>query len=335
MGAFDKGFGVDLITSWFCVLLSGVGLTQAVRYFAKFSNDSLIKKALVGVVLFSLFLGVAAQCADSYTQVVTDWGNPTAFTIVTWPPSVAIFCTTFIGFIVDQFLIHRFYGLSKNIWVTVVLTLLNLFSLIMGLLIMQFFASRVGRAISLTELDNKLAPLTDIGSIINVVTDVGIAACLVWALRGLKTSFKSTNQLIQHIIAVSIQNGCTTSVMSIGGMVAHIVAPATKIDDFFFGLLGPLYLFTLLSNLTLPSHQSAPVPTSHGWSSNKNPASENGQVLFGGVHVRRSVITTAGTSTDFEAAYDDATVRDTSEDVAAGRKESEDPSSVNQNAEKI
>ncbi|KAJ7185239.1 hypothetical protein C8R46DRAFT_1059850 [Mycena filopes] len=333
MGAYDNGFGVDLITTWFCSLLAGVGLTQAVRYFAKFPNDILFKKGLVGVVLFLLFLEVAMECASSYTMkdelLTSSTGNPTAFTIVY---AGAILCTSVIAFIVDQFLIHRFYGLSKNIWVAIILSLFNLVSFVMGLIIVQFFASKVGSTISLAELHDTVTPVTTALSTMSVVTDVTIAASLVWTLRGMKTSFKNTNQLIQHIVAISIQNGCTTSAVAIAGMVAQLVAPATRIDDFFFGLLGPLYLLTVLSNLTL--RESA--PPSSGWSSSGEiGGSRNNQLPFGGVHVRRSVTTTGGTSTDFGAAYDDTTVRGTSDDVEAGRKEFEDASSADQNAEKI
>ncbi|KAJ7160212.1 hypothetical protein C8R46DRAFT_364804 [Mycena filopes] len=196
MGAYDNGFGVDLITSWFCALLAGVGLTQAVRYFPKFPNDIQFKKCLVALVLFPLFLEVAMQCTASYISVVTNWGNPTAFTVVIWPCAGGILCTSVVAFIVDQFLIHRFYGLSKNIWVAIILSLFNLVSFVMGLIIVQFFASKVGRTISLAELHDTVTPVTTVLSIMSVVTDVTITASLVWTLRGMKTSFKTTNQYI-------------------------------------------------------------------------------------------------------------------------------------------
>ncbi|KAJ7185232.1 hypothetical protein C8R46DRAFT_1287627 [Mycena filopes] len=320
MGAYDKGFGVSLIATWLSTLLAGVALTHAVHYFAKFSNDIVFKKGLVGVVLFLLFLGLATECAETYLDVVTHWGNPVALFVVPWPRLVSVPCISLIAFIVDQFLIHRFYALSKNIWITIILSLLNLVSLVMGFVVLQLFASSVGQTLTPAEL-RRLVPLTDVWASCTGVTDVAIAACLVWTLRGMKTSFSGTTELIHHIMAVSIQNGCTTSALAIAGLVADKIAPDTNVVFVFYYTLGPMYLFTLLSNLTL--RPSAPVAVS-SWSSNTNPVSRPGQ---GGVHVRRSVATTGGASTiDAEASggdYTESTVRGTSDDIEAGGKESQ------------
>ncbi|KAJ7164251.1 hypothetical protein C8R46DRAFT_1192983 [Mycena filopes] len=332
MGAYDKGFGATLIATWLATLLAGVALTHAVHYFAKFSNDVLFKKALVGVVLFLLFLGLATECAETYLDVVTNWGNPVALYIVPWPRLVSIPCLSLLGFIVNEFLIHRFYVLSRNIWIAIILSLFNLVSLVMGFIILQLFASSLGQPLTLAEF-HRLEPLATVWGASSVVADVTIAASLVWALRGMKTSFKGTAQLIHHIMAVSIQNGCTTSVMSIGGLIANNLGAGTGINYVFYYTIAPLYLLTLLSNLTLRG--SAPVPVSHGWSSNTNPASRNGQ---SGVYVQRSVLTTGGTSmaTDVEASrgeYAESTVRGTSDDIEAAGKES--ATYQPQNAEKL
>ncbi|KAJ7185198.1 hypothetical protein C8R46DRAFT_374517 [Mycena filopes] len=312
MGAYDDGFGVTLIATWLATLLAGVGLTHAVHYFAKFSNDIFFKKALAGVVLFLLFLELGMECAETYLDVVTYWGNPAALYVVSWPRSVSIPCISLIGFIVDQFLIHRFYAVSKNIWITLILSMCNLVSLVLGLIITQIFAGHIGKSFTPAEL-RKILPLSDVWSSSSAVTDVAITASLVWVLRGMKTSFKDTNQLIQHITAVSIQNGCTTSAVAIGGLVANKLAPETSICYAFYYTIGPLYLLTLLSNLTL--RESAPVPVNQGWSSYVDPASRN--------DLQRSVPTTgrASMTTDVEASRGedaDSTVRGTSDDIEAG-----------------
>ncbi|KAJ7185231.1 hypothetical protein C8R46DRAFT_1342547 [Mycena filopes] len=328
MGTFDNAFGVALVGTWLATILAGVGLTQAVRYFAKFPNDILFKKALVGVVLFLLFLELAMECAEIYLRVVTGWGNPIAFTRVTWPLAIVIPCTFLIGGIVNQFLVYRFYGLSNNIWVAGVLSLLNLASFVVGIYTVVLFASKVGQTVTLAELNEHIAPATFAWSIVSVVADFGIAGSLVWTLRGMRTSYKDTNQLIQHITAVCIQNGLSTSAMTLGGTIAHSVAPATKIDDFFLSLVGPLYLVTLLSNLTL--RDSAPL--SRGWaSSGQIITSHNSKIVFEGVQVPPTGVP----STDLEATSDGTTIRGTSDDVGTGARESEDRICACQNAEKI
>ncbi|KAJ7185238.1 hypothetical protein C8R46DRAFT_1185042 [Mycena filopes] len=230
---------VALVGTWLATLLVAAGFTQAVRYFAKFPNDILFKKTLVGVVLFLLLLGLWMECAEVYLRVVTNWGNPIAFTIVV---AVGIPCTFLIGGIVNQFLVHRFYGL---------------------LVVLQLFARKIDKTVTLAEFTDQIAPLTSASSGISVVTDFAIAGSLVWTLRGMRTSFKDTNQCIQisfpshesrridatfrhiqHIVALCIQNGCTTSAMSFGSLIAQIVSPTTAIDGFFLNTVGPLYLLT-------------------------------------------------------------------------------------------
>ncbi|KAJ7160213.1 hypothetical protein C8R46DRAFT_1194622, partial [Mycena filopes] len=183
MGAYDKGFGVTLIATWLSTLLAGVALTHAVHYFAKFSNDVLFKKAL---------------------DVVTHWGNPVALYVVPWPRAVSLPCISLIAFIVDQFLIHRFYVLSKNIWIMIILSMPNLVSVdrlsseathVNNLILSSSWVSspcNSSRATSGRHSADlrKLVPLTDVWASCTGVTDVAIAACLVWTLRGMKTSFK-------------------------------------------------------------------------------------------------------------------------------------------------
>ncbi|KAJ7176973.1 hypothetical protein C8R46DRAFT_1346888 [Mycena filopes] len=341
MGAYDNGFGVTLIATWLATLLAGVGLTHAVHYFVKFSNDPLYKRALVGVVLFLLFFGLAFECAKTYLNVVTYWGNPIVFEAVPFPistESFAIPCVSLIEFMVDQFLISRFYALrvdrltarllvanldtprSKIIWITVILTMLNLLSLAMSFVIVQILATHVGQPLTLAEL-HRLGYLSDVWDGTSAVKDVAIAASLIWTLRGMKTSFKGTTQFIQHIMVVSIQNGCITSAVSISGIIAKNLAPATGISFVFYFTIVPLNLLTLLSNLTLRA--SAPVPVSHDWSSNANPAFRNGQ---GGVHFQCPAATAGGAfmTTDTEASrgeYAESTVRGASDDIEAGEKE--------------
>ncbi|KAJ7185224.1 hypothetical protein C8R46DRAFT_375026 [Mycena filopes] len=321
MGAYDSGFGAGLIATWLTSLLLGVGFAQAFRYFRKFPNDNLFKKCIVALVLVLLVVASAMECAEMYMHVVRDWGKPMARTVHTWPPLVFVICNTLTGNIVNQFLVHRFYAVSKNLWMTLILCLLNLGSLVMSLIGLSLLANYVDGTATSAET-RRIIPVSAVWTSISVIADVAIALSLVWTLRGMQTSFRGSTQLIQHIIAVSIQNGCTTSACAIATLIANVLVPENKVDELFYFLTGPLYLLTLLSNLTLRESAQA----SRGWSSYETNMSRNSHVAFGGVHVHRSVITDSDTSNDSEAAreeeYDDSTVRGTSDDVEAARRES-------------
>ncbi|KAJ7185303.1 hypothetical protein C8R46DRAFT_376253 [Mycena filopes] len=227
MSSYVVGFGNALIATWLTILFCGVAFTQAVHYFARFPDDTLIRKSLVGVVVFLLVFTQAMECAETYQRLVTEWGDPAAFEVQSWRPGVFLVSGSLTAFIVDQFLIHRFYTVSNNMWIAVVLSLLNLVSLVMGILALQIFVSVVGGRFN-PEAIEKIKPFSIVWGTTSAVTEVSIAACLVWTLRGMKMLFKETTQLIHHIMAVSVQNGCTTSLVSIAGMIASLVAPSSK-----------------------------------------------------------------------------------------------------------
>ncbi|KAJ7765310.1 hypothetical protein B0H16DRAFT_416077 [Mycena metata] len=300
MGAYDSVFGVGLIATWLTSLLFGICVIQAIHYLRDFPNDILLKRSIL-VVVFVLETGaVATQCAGIFLQTVTYWGNPESFVITFWPAPVSVLCDSLVGFIVNTFLIHRFYAVSKNLIIALILLVFNLGTFTASLFFLRLLANQVGKVATPATLQ-LFVPASTAWGAAGVVTDVCIAASLVWTLRGMKTTFEDTTQLIQHIMAVSIQNGCTTSAFAIAGMVANIIVPASNIDDLFFYLVGPLYLLTLLSNLTL--RQSA--PGAGTWSSSDGTTdtvdSDTG-ITFGGVHVHRSVTMARAASEDIEGA---------------------------------
>ncbi|KAJ7765327.1 hypothetical protein B0H16DRAFT_1796763 [Mycena metata] len=312
---YDSVFGVGLIATWLTSLLFGICVIQAIHYLRDFPNDILLKRSIL-VVVFVLETGaLATQCARMYLQTVTYWGNPESF-VITAP--VSVLCSSLLGFIVNTFLIHRFYAVSKNLIVAVILFVFNLGTFVASLFFLRLLVNQVGKIATPATLQSFIpaatawgaagavtgvslpSPLLDV-SRTDDSTDVCIATSLVWTLRGMKTTFKDTTELLQHIMAISIQNGCTTSAFSIAGMIANIVVPATNIDDLFFYLVGPLYLLTFLSNLTL--RQSA--PGARAWSSSEGTTdtvdSDTG-ITFGGVHVHRSVTMARAASEDIEGA---------------------------------
>ncbi|KAJ7185223.1 hypothetical protein C8R46DRAFT_1207408 [Mycena filopes] len=314
MGAYDRGFGAGLIATWLSSLLCGIALTQAVRYFAQFPNDILFKKVLVIVAGFLILLALVGDCAETYMRVVTDWGSPRAFISEIWPPVVYILCNALVAVIVNQFLIYRFYVVSKKLWVAISLSVLDLLSTITGLLLLRFVGETVAKTHTLGEIKKPMVLLT-LWTSTSAATDLAIAISLVWTLRGMKTSFKGTSQIIQHIMTISIQNGCTTSACSLAGMISNLLAPNSSIDDLFFLLMGPLYFLTLLSNLTLRT--STATSTSRGWSSYPPDVG----------NMTRGVPPDSGASNDCGASategYDDSTVRGTSDDVEAARSANE------------
>jgi hypothetical protein len=94
---------------------------QVVTLFRRYPNDPLILKA---VVLFSFIVDTActiAECATVYTYTVTFWGNPAGLANQIWAGPAYVFTTALSAAIVHAFLIFRFYTLSKQTALAVLL----------------------------------------------------------------------------------------------------------------------------------------------------------------------------------------------------------------------
>ncbi|KAJ7815506.1 hypothetical protein B0H14DRAFT_3878277 [Mycena olivaceomarginata] len=288
MGALDLGFDTSLIGSWLASILCGLAYAQAFAYFSNFPNDSWIRKALViASILFSL-VGLVGAYADVYFPCVTFWGNPSALLTETWAVPMYSVANTMQALTVDSYLISRFYSVSKNIFVSLLLALITLFAFVMALLAVFLFPG--------IENFDKVKPIVYIWVIAAVVADVAIATCLVWTLQAMKTNFKDTNRLIRHVSIISIQNGLATSVCAIAGMIATIFKIQSNVPAVFFFLLSPLYLITLLSNFNLRGNGKS---GSRTWSSSRNNNTNvpNTSIVINGIHVQRSAIVTVDATT--------------------------------------
>ncbi|KAJ6502863.1 hypothetical protein C8R47DRAFT_1107039 [Mycena vitilis] len=237
----DAAVGTSLIGTWLASFVLGFTIPQAYQYFSAFPNDTLLKKSLVASSLLFSFGGLIGEYANVYLQLVTFWGRP-ALVFTPWPIFLSNICNALVAFIVNAFLISRFYIISKNIGWTVVLCAMVLFVFAMSLLAVVQFTD--GENLRRAE---KNALITSISL---AVADFWIAASLIWTLLRMIRPFNGSRRIVRPIIIIALRNGCMTSLVTLAGMAA-VVARVGNVSSIFYYLLGPLYVLTLLSNLNL------------------------------------------------------------------------------------
>jgi hypothetical protein len=116
---------------------------QVVTLFRRYPNDPLILKA---VVLFSFIVDTActiAECATVYTYTVTFWGNPAGLANQIWAGPAYVFTTALSAAIVHAFLIFRFYTLSKQTALAVLLVCFALAAVSPNSCVLRTACSRV------------------------------------------------------------------------------------------------------------------------------------------------------------------------------------------------
>ncbi|KAF8218171.1 hypothetical protein K438DRAFT_19755 [Mycena galopus ATCC 62051] len=278
MGQRDTEFGTSLLGSWLGSLFCGVAFSQAYHYFSNFPNDTLLRKGFVTASLFFCVLGLVGEYVDVYKPTVTLWGNPAVLLDETWSVPLYTISNALVGIIVNSFLISRFYSLSKNILISVVLCLIALLAFIMA-----FISVLLYRGVANIQ---KALPLALVWTISSAVADVSIATSLVWTLRGMRSTSTDTNRLIRRVILIAIQNGCTTSLLAIGGMIASIILPNSNVAEVFLFQLGPAFVCTLLSNFNLREAGKS------GSRTQTNLPNLNTTIVIDGIHVLRTAIVT-------------------------------------------
>ncbi|KAJ7751407.1 hypothetical protein B0H16DRAFT_1548314 [Mycena metata] len=288
MGATDVEFGCALLGTWFASMFTGVAFSQAYHYLHQSPNDGPLRTGLVATLIILCCAAWGGQYAEMYFPTVADWGDLASLATESWATPFCTISNATAGVAVNTYLICRFYSVSKNIILALLLGLLNLFSFVMAFLAL-FMYGGVGQTRTLEDVQ-KVVPLTIVWTAACAMCDVAIAISLLWILGGMKTTFKDTDRLLYRVTVISVRNGCTTSLVSTGAMITTIIFPYSTIAKIFLYMLAPLYLMSLLSNLNLHgSRKSGSRPWSY---SRKNAFAGNANIVINGIHVQHTILTT-------------------------------------------
>ncbi|KAJ7302149.1 hypothetical protein DFH08DRAFT_978141 [Mycena albidolilacea] len=250
---YDDLIGSILIASWLSAMLYGVVVYKIWEYLCwdPASGDSRVRKWLLLCCTASSSIGMAAQLANVYYPTVNFWGNTMAIQKQYWPGPVYVIANSLTGAMVDAYLIQRVYRLSRMLWLALFLALCVLLGLAGGFMV----AATLTIAGDISSR-NKVLTAGLIWTFGTAAGDILIAAALIWKLITMRTSYKSTNSLIQRLVVGAIQTGSTTSTVAIAALVAYFIGGnRSNVPTAFHSLVAPLYMLTLLYNFNLRRHR--------------------------------------------------------------------------------
>ncbi|THU91829.1 hypothetical protein K435DRAFT_840840 [Dendrothele bispora CBS 962.96] len=115
-----------LIGTWIDVLLFAYEVTEIAKYFNRYPKDSLVLKVSVTVLLFVDFAAIIAMCAYTYLCGVTYWGKLDSLLKNYWPTAVHVILCCINTLLVQTFLIHRCWVLTKRWYIVIVALLCSL-----------------------------------------------------------------------------------------------------------------------------------------------------------------------------------------------------------------
>ncbi|KAI0084369.1 hypothetical protein BDY19DRAFT_534895 [Irpex rosettiformis] len=225
MNPAEAAHGPALIGIFINIFLFGIMLTQCFFYFTTYKKDSLWIKAYVLFLLFLDTLNCVLDIAWIYGDIILHFGDLDVISIANWKlqtdPAMAI-----IGTCCQLFFAWRVAVLTRNMWITALIVITAIVSMLGGL--------GVAIAITFVKFYKDFGKFDQVGAVWLVSTavcDVTIASTLTWYLRKHRTGFSHTDDVLNKIIRLTVQNGAITAVWAIIDLILFLTIFSTESNE--------------------------------------------------------------------------------------------------------
>ncbi|KAL5526905.1 hypothetical protein ACEPAF_8632 [Sanghuangporus sanghuang] len=243
--SFRDTFGSAYVGAMVMMILYGITCLQTYFFYIHYPNDDLFTKFLV-LSIWSLDTFHAVLVSHAmYFYLVSNYNSPLALQDHTWSLCLSLGVNVLIACIVQTFFTHKIHGLSgRNWWLTGPT----------AFMILAHFESTVGFFIKrafyrLPELKYIAALPFGIAS---VLSDIMITVALCYLLQNRKTSFRSTNELLNLLIIYAINRCLVVSILAVVEVIVFVLLPGTfwfLALDFVGLFVGFCYANSLLATL--------------------------------------------------------------------------------------
>ncbi|KAI0089826.1 hypothetical protein BDY19DRAFT_941020 [Irpex rosettiformis] len=225
------------------ILLYGIMMTQCFFYYSRYPGDKPWIKGLVTVLLCIDTVNSMFDIWWIYDTLILKFGDFQALETASW-----LFCTdpAIVGVtatIVQLFFAWRVKALTNNMWMVSIIVVTAMASIFGGL----------GTSIAIHMIPrwdefHKFQVVVIVWLICAAVCDILITVSLTWHLRRHRTGFAGTDDLLNRIIRLTVQNGLITAVWASTDLVAYL-ATTSGLHLAFNVPLAKLYTNSLMSSL--------------------------------------------------------------------------------------
>ncbi|KAJ6449744.1 hypothetical protein C8R45DRAFT_1128653 [Mycena sanguinolenta] len=262
----DANTGALLIGTWASSLLYMAELLQAVYYFRNFKNDSWKLKSYVALVFTIDTISAIGNYACVYLYTITHAGDFVYLTKQNWAVPLYIISTSFVGILVQSFLVVRYWRFTNNTTIVCFVSILILAMFVGGIysvLVVVLFPALKDR--------NKAWISGIVFFVTQVSADLIIAGALVRELMKAKSVFKGqqrrVNNTLNRLVLHTIQTGTATAVVAVLALVMLALLPSSSVVFLFpprflidyetnipVGIMytsGRVYVLNMLLNLNI------------------------------------------------------------------------------------
>ncbi|KAJ7708894.1 hypothetical protein B0H17DRAFT_1174192 [Mycena rosella] len=240
----NKVIGALMLGTFVNSMLYMLEILEVIKYYKGFPKDSKTIKACIFTLVLLDTTCTFAEWACIYLYGVLHWGDLSYLGYQNLVIPIYIYTSGIIGFIVQNFLISRYYKLTNRRAVCATLVLMST-------------AAEVGSVWCATQLSvvtdythrNVAVHSAILWLVSSAATDISIAAALVLQLHSVTSAFRETRSLIRRLIFHTIQTGSFTTAIAICVLVTYLTDTNANICVGFGFTLGRLYTLTMLFNL--------------------------------------------------------------------------------------
>ncbi|KAF8162754.1 hypothetical protein B0H34DRAFT_671914 [Crassisporium funariophilum] len=250
MGSSSKfNVGSLLLGSYVNMILFSLELVAAHEYFIRSKRSKRDRKFLKYTIAFDVFLDILGTFSACAVNVMA-WfhisyhGNDVAVTKFYWPFLLWRVTNAMGAFIFQGFMLYRYWKLSQNRIVCIAAFLLMCSTIAAGLHVAA--ETKIHGPLSTHAGYFRQFIFALAGS---VITDVLIAAGLIWELRRRNAFYTETQNIIAKICSLAIKTTLVTCIFALATLIAYIAYPLSRLATSFGFFLPRVYTLTMLYTL--------------------------------------------------------------------------------------
>ncbi|KAF7346634.1 hypothetical protein MSAN_01800900 [Mycena sanguinolenta] len=286
--------GALLVGTWANSVLYTVEVIQTAYYYRHFKNDDWKFKLLVTSAIVLDSVSMIANYSSVYLYTIIHWGDLAYVQNQYWFDPLYVFSTGVVAALAQSFLTARYWLLARNKFITVIL----FFFIIVAA--GGAFAGGVTLAVFPKYKDrNKATIPATTWLIAEAVTDVSIAAALVWELRKAKSPIKETKSLVNRLMLQTIRTGSAGATIALVVLVAFLANKESNVPTGIAYVLGRVYCITMLANLNSRERGKA-WPATYSGADFETRVEQD--LSEGFIHVHRTAVVNIDAPPEFSAS---------------------------------
>ncbi|KAH9955276.1 hypothetical protein BC827DRAFT_886418 [Russula dissimulans] len=208
-------------------------------------TDPMGLKVFVAIIIALDALHTILCAYGVYWYLILNFGNVEALEFDMWAVNVQDEINSIIGYSVQLFYARRVYILSRNIFLSVLISVLGLLYFAMGTTI-----TAKTFIVKLYSRFNEMNWMATVGLGGAASADILIAGSMCWYLYHKRTAYAKTNSTIMTLMTFSINSGLLTSILAIFSLVFFVLGSNTSLVwEGLVWTLGKCYVNSLLAML--------------------------------------------------------------------------------------